>query len=665
MARITVQGLEKTYDGVDLFGAVSFEVQPGMRLAVAGPNGGGKSTLLRILAGHVDPDAGQVNMAKGAMLGYVAQELSGTILARNLLAWVLDALPSWSDFWAEWEQAVNQGDDSKLEVLSHRQAEFEEQFGYNPDHRARAILTGLGFADNELMKSIGELSGGWRERAKLARVLFQGADVLLLDEPTNHLDLEAIEWLETYLLAFKGALIFVAHDRVLLEKVGTHVLFIAGGRTAMRKGTFSQYMHWEREQARLRGKDAAKLSDKIENEMSYIRRFRVKARKSAQAQSKLKKVEKMEQQLKKIQDGQRAVRPGRNLSFKLPEAARGDKVAVSCVDLEFSYSGQSFWNKLNMQLYRGRKIALVAPNGAGKTTLLRLITSELKPNSGTVKVGGKTKLGYFSQHQAEILNMDNTALGEIRCFAGRDLTEEQLMRVLGLFMLGEKYFDRKVSALSGGEKNRLILASLFLAQANLLILDEPTNHLDLESRMGLVEALKDYDGTLLFVAHDRYLLSEVAEEIWELGHDGFTYHLDGFEAYDVERRAKLAGKNIVEESQRPDEQAACAPVDQPRKLSKEEKRRVAEVRNRLYRELKPLKSKYEKLEKDLDRAMNDQAELEEKMNDPATYEKPEEAIRLNSEYKEVEQWVEQLFERMSALEQEMKKINAEAMGPEQ
>ncbi len=655
MARITVQGLEKTYDGVDLFGAVSFEVQPGMRLAVAGPNGGGKSTLLRILAGHVDPDAGQVNMAKGAMLGYVAQELSGAILECNLLAWVLDALPSWSDFWAEWEQAVNQGNDSKLEMLSHRQAEFEEQFGYNPDHRARAILTGLGFADNELMKSIGELSGGWRERAKLARVLFQGADVLLLDEPTNHLDLEAIEWLETYLLAFRGALLFVAHDRVLLEKVGTHVLFIAGGRTAMRKGTFSQYMQWEREQARLRGKEAAKLSDKIENEMSYIRRFRVKARKSAQAQSKLKKVVKMEQQLKAIQDGQRA--HGRNLSFKLPEAARGDKVAISCVDLEFSYSGPSFWNKLNMQLYRGRKIALVAPNGAGKTTLLRLITSELKPSSGTVKVGGKTTLGYFSQHQAEILNMDNTVLGEIRCFAGRDLTEEQLMRVLGLFMLGEKYFERKVSALSGGEKNRLILASLFLAQANLLILDEPTNHLDLESRMGLVEALKDYDGTLLFVAHDRYLLSEVAEEIWELGHDGFTYHLDGFEAYDIKRRAKLAGKNIVENTQQPDEQADCAPVAQPRKLSKEEKRCVAEVRNRLYRELKPLKRKYEKLEKDLDRAMNDQAELEAKMNDPATYEKPEEAIRLNSEYKEVEQWVEQLLERMSALEQEMKKIN--------
>lgn len=661
MARITVQGLEKSYDGVDLFGGLSFEVQPGMRLAVAGPNGGGKSTLLRILAGEVEQDTGQISMARGALLGYVAQELTGDILKRNLLAWVLDALPSWNDFWAEWEKAVQAGDSGKLERLSHRQAEFEEQFGYNPDHRARAILTGLGFSEDDLLKSIGELSGGWRERAKLARVLFQGADVLLLDEPTNHLDLEAIEWLENYLLAFQGALIFVAHDRVLLEKVGTHVLFISGGRSALRKGSFSMFMEWEAEQARQRDKEASKLSDKIDSEMSYVRRFRVKARKSAQAQSKLKKVEKMEEQLRGIKAEQRAVRPGKTLSFKLPEAARGDKVAVSCVDLEFSYSGPSTWSKLNMQLYRGRKIALAAPNGAGKSTLIKLITGELTPNGGEVKVGAKTTIGYFSQHQTDVLREDNSVLDEVRRYAGMKPTEEQLMSVLGLFLLGEKYFDRKVAALSGGEKNRLVLSTLFLAQANLLILDEPTNHLDLESRMGLVKALKNYDGTLLFVAHDRYLLSEVAEEVWELTPDGFDYHTSGFEAYDAKRRERLAckGGNVggssvsVSALQGQEQEPDCA----PQKLSKEEKRRIAETRNRLYRELKPLKTEYEKLEKDLDKAMTEQASLEEKMNDPATYEKPEEAIRLNAEYKGVEEWVEELLDRMGTLEQGMEKIN--------
>ncbi|MBU1610652.1 MAG: ATP-binding cassette domain-containing protein, partial [Proteobacteria bacterium] len=380
--------------------------------------------------------------------------------------------------------------------------------------------------------------------------------------------------------------------------------------------------------------------------------------KAAQAQSKLKKVEKLEQQLKTIQEDQRAVKPGRTLTFKLPAASRGDKMAVSCVDLEFSYAGESIWDKLNMQLYRGKKIALVAPNGAGKTTLIKLITGELKPSAGDIKVGGKTRIGYFSQHQSEILGMDNTVIDEIRRKADRDMTEEHLMGVLGLFLLGEKYFDRKVSALSGGEKNRLVLASLFLARANLLILDEPTNHLDLESRMGLVAALKDYDGTLLFVAHDRYLLTEVAEEIWELGRDGFTLYLDGFEQYDASRRSRLACRDKGGDDDLPGlDDGLPEPECAPKKLSKEEKRRIAEARNRLYRELKPLKTEYDKLEKDLDKAMDEQAVLEGKMNDPATYEKPEEAIRLNSEYKELGDWIESLLERMGVLEQKMEKIN--------
>jgi ATP-binding cassette subfamily F protein 3 len=665
MARITVQGLTKSYGGVDLFSGLSFEIQPGMRLAVAGPNGGGKSTLLKLLAGRLEPDGGQISMERGAMLGYVAQELEGEVLERNLLAWVLEALPSWTDFWAEWERAVQADDKPRLEALSHRQAEFEQQFGYNPEHRARAILTGLGFSEDDLLKRLAELSGGWRERAKLARVLFQGADVLLLDEPTNHLDLEAIEWLEDYLLSFRGALVFVAHDRVLLEKVGTHVLFISAGLTAMRRGSFSQFLEWEAEQARLREKEVAKLSDKIESEMSYIRRFRVKARKAAQAQSKLKKVEKLEQQLKEARSDVQVSRTGRSLSFRLPPAARGDKVAVSCAGVRFSYgSAPSIWNGLDMQLFRGKKIALVAPNGAGKSTLIKLINGALKPDDGVVKLGPKTTIGYFSQHQTDILNTESTVLGEIRRLADPKLTEEQLMGVLGLFLLGESYFERRVGALSGGEKNRLVLATLFLARANLLILDEPTNHLDLESRMGLVSALKDYDGTLLFVAHDRYLLSEVAEEVWELRRGGIEVHAAGFEAYDARRRARLAGKDAPNEpasagrtpqAGQPEQPATAQPA--VRRLSKDEKRRMAEERNKLYRKLKPLKDEYDKLEKDLERALADQGALEERMNDPATYEKPEEAIRLNAEYRGVGEWVEELMERMGELEAAMEPLS--------
>lgn len=650
MSRITVQSLEKSYGGEPIFSDVAFEVAPGMRLALTGPNGCGKSTLLKVLAGEVEPDGGQVTLTKGARVGYVAQEMTGEILERQLLAWVLSALPSWNEFWEDWERAVADGDNARIERLAHRQAEFEERYGYNPDHKARAILTGLGFAEDDLHKRIGELSGGWRERAKLGRVLLQGADVLLLDEPTNHLDLEAVEWLEDYLLNFRGALAFVVHDRIFLNRVGTHVLFLGGAKPILRKGSFDEFLVWDEENREQRRKEADKLSARIENEYKYINKFRVKARKAAQAQSKLKKVEKLERELSQIKEVQATHHRGRSLNFRLPEPKRGDKVAISVVDLEFHYQGgESVWPALNFQLFRGKKVAVVAPNGAGKSTLLKLIAGSLTPSAGHVKIGPGTEMGYFSQHQHEILNLDSSVLGEIRRLSSPGLTEEQVMSVLGLFLLGEPYFDRKVKGLSGGEKSRLLLATLFLAKANLLILDEPTNHLDIETREGLIRALQDYEGTLLFVAHDRYLLNEVAEEVWALDGNGLTQHVGGFEAFHALQKQEEACRNG---------QAACDADEGPekRKLTKEDKRRQAEERNRLYRELKPLKKKYDKLEEDLEKVLDEQASLEKKMNDPATYEKPEEALKLNAAYKDATEWAETLMERMAELEGRMEAI---------
>jgi len=653
MSRITVQNLGKSYGGEAVFSGVAFEVSPGMRLALTGPNGCGKSTLLKVLAGEIEPDTGQTTVTKGAQVGYVAQEMTGDVLKQQLLSWVLSALPSWNDFWEQWEVAVNAGDDARIERLSHRQAEFEELYGYNPDHKARAILTGLGFTDEELLKKIEELSGGWRERAKLARVLLQGADILLLDEPTNHLDLEAVEWLEDYLLNFRGTLAFVVHDKIFLNRVATHVVFLGSGKPVFRKGNFDDFLVWDQENAEQRQKEAAKLSVRIENEHKYINKFRAKARKAAQAQSKLKKVVKLEEELKEIKQAQANSHRGKSLVFKLPEPKRGDKVPFAVVDLEFSYDGsESVWPALNVQLFRGKKVALVAPNGAGKSTLLKLITGELKPNAGHVTIGSGTDVGYFSQHQHEILNLDNSAIGEIRRLSDPKLTEEQVMSVLGLFLLGESFFHRKVKGLSGGEKSRLLLASLFLARANFLVLDEPTNHLDIETREGLIRALKNYEGTLFFVAHDRYLLNEVAEEVWSLDTDGITQYLGGFKAYHAKRKEEEACRVNPE---------ACAieASKEKRKLTKEEKRRAADERNRLYRQLKPLKKDYDKLEIDLETALGEQADLEEKMNDPATYEKPEQALKLNSAYKEASEWAENLMERMAVLEEKMEAITGD------
>jgi len=653
MSRITVQSLGKSYGGESVFSDVAFEVTPGMRLALTGPNGCGKSTLLKILAGEIEQDEGQVTVSRTARVGYVEQEMKGDVLAETLLSWVLSALPSWNSFWKDWEMAVAADDGNRIEKLAHRQAEFEELYGYNPDHKARAILSGLGFADEDLLKTLGELSGGWRERAKLGRVLLQGADILLLDEPTNHLDLEAVEWLEEYLLNFRGALAFVVHDRIFLNRVATHVVFLGAGKPVLRRGNFDDFLAWDAENADQRAKEAAKLSARIENEYKYINKFRVKARKAAQAQSKLKKVEKLEQELNQIKEVQATSHRGKSLNFRLPAPKRGDKVPVAAVDLEFAYEGESSaWPKLNFQLFRGKKIALVAPNGAGKSTLLKLIMGDLQPYAGHTKIGNGTEVGYFSQHQHEILNLGNTVISEIRRLSDPGLTEEQVMSVLGLFLLGEAFFERKVQALSGGEKSRLLLATLFLARANFLILDEPTNHLDIETREGLIRALKDYEGTLLFVAHDRYLLNEVAEEVWSLEETGITQYLGGFEGFYAKRKQEEACKAGV---------ASCKPeeIREKRKLSKDEKRRQAENRNTLYRKLKPLRKEYEKLESDLEKVFDEQAELEMKMNDPATYERPEDALKLNAAYKDATEWADNLMIRMGELEEQIEAVTTE------
>ncbi|WP_320007801.1 ABC-F family ATP-binding cassette domain-containing protein [Maridesulfovibrio sp.] len=653
MPRITISSLEKSYNGEDLFSDLSFEVSAGMRLAVAGPNGCGKSTLLKLIAGKIEPDAGVLSISKGARLGYVAQELTGEILEHTLLSWVLSALPSWNKLWEQWEEAGQKNDQALMERLSEKQAELEHQFGYNPEHKARTILTGLGFSEHDMLSKIKELSGGWRERAKLGRVLLQGADLLLLDEPTNHLDLEAVEWLESYLLSFRGAVIYVAHDRIFLDKVGTHVLFLGSGRPTVRRGNFTEFLKWQAENAEQRNREAAKLSARIEAENSYINRFRVKARKAAQAQSKIKKVEKLSKELNKIQEEADLNRSGRTLSFRLPPTSRGDKAAISIVDLEFSYDGKppSIWPLLNFQLFRGKKVALAAPNGAGKSTLLKVIMGTLTPNSGFAKIGQNTSLAYFSQHQNEILRNEATALSEIRRLCDPDTTEEQLKSVLGLFLLGEGYFERKISALSGGEKNRLILASLFLSRANLLILDEPTNHLDLESREGLIRALKDYDGTLLFVAHDRYLLGEVADEIWALTDNGIKTFFS-FEEYDNYRKEKLAAPALSACSSDTDESNKST----TRKLSKEDKRRQAEIRNALYKELKPKTAEYEKLEKDLEKTLENQAKMEEQLNDPELYNDGAAAVELNSRYTETSAWADSLMEKMAVLEDEIAEL---------
>lgn len=643
---LNIQSISKSFGGRDILTDFSLEIQSGVRLCVCGPNGSGKSTLLKILAGKEAPDAGKVLMLRETRLGYVEQELDDARLGTQLLPFVLDVLPDWNDFWEEWEQAASDRDESAIQRLSARQHELELKYGYNPEHRAKAVLSGLGFAEHKWHNTLRELSGGWRERAKLARVLTAGSDILLLDEPTNHLDLEAVEWLESFLLDYQGVLVFVAHDRVFMDKVGTHTLYMGGnGKAVFRKGSFSKFLDTQEELEEQRAREAARIQGEIERKMDFVRRFKAKATKARQAGSRQKMAKKLEKEL----EGLQAEPKRKELGFKWPSPPQSDRTVLSVADLTFSFpDGRKMWDRLSFTLYRGQKIALAGPNGCGKSTLLKLIMAKAEKTGGSIAFGQQVKVGYFSQHQLDTLNPSGTVLGEVRRLSDPRTTEEELMSVLGLFMLGQQYFERGVGGLSGGEKSRLILATLFLARCNFLILDEPTNHLDLESREALVEALAAFEGTLLMVAHDRHLLSEAADQIWALSPKGFILYERGFDEYaEARRKERLLENAAALESKRAE---ASRVSGLTREDLKRRKREQAEARKILYKTMKPLQERYAALEAELEGVFAEQAEAEALLADPEVYADSARATQLLKDFHTLQGRSEDLLEKLAAAE---------------
>ncbi len=661
--KITLHELSKAYGGRDLFTNFSLDIEDGMHLCVCGPNGMGKSTLLRLIAGEEVPDSGRVLLPSGCRLGYVEQEFDEEALATPLLTYVLDVVHDWNDFWEEWEEASRQQDEGRLKALMHKQSELEASFGYNPEQRAKTVLSGLGFSEEKWHRTLGELSGGWRERAKLARVLTAGADILLLDEPTNHLDIDAVEWLEDFLKAFQGALVFVAHDRVFMDNISSHVLYLGGGKPIFRKANYSQFLHLQEEYEMQRERERKALQEDLSRKMAFVDRFRYKATKARQAGSKLKQARKLEKEL----EGYRPEPKRKELRFAWPEPPHAEKVLFHALDLAFHFpDGKTMWPPLNFTVFSGQRIAFVGHNGCGKSTLMKILAERLSQTGGRLQRSSSARMGYYAQHQMELLRPGYTVLAQMRSMADPHTTEEELMSVLGLFLLGQNFFDRQVDSLSGGEKCRLVLASLFLKRCNLLLLDEPTNHLDLESREALCNALSHYKGTLIMVAHDRWLLQETGCSIWALGENGLTEHED-FASYDAARHSQETAQTPEPKPAAQHVLAQAAPqtsgMEAGRSLSREAmkrlKREQAEARNALARRLKPLKDKYATLEQELDVAMTEEQETEQKLADPETYADKELSSRLLSRYNELKELCDRLVENLDAVETEIAALEKE------
>jgi ATP-binding cassette subfamily F protein 3 len=610
MSLITVSSLSKSFGPTDIFSGVSFSVAKGARMAIVGPNGIGKTTLLRILVGTDEASSGVVTRSRGVRMGYLSQEadfeMTGTL-------W--DACESVFNHFKDEQEELHRleglmSDPTQGEEIMTRygrlQEEFERRGGYTYMTKIRQVLTGLGFSEADYQLSIDHLSGGQRTRGFLARLLLSDPDLLLLDEPTNHLDIAAVEWLEGYLSQWEGAAIIVSHDRYFLDKACNVIFEMFPGATETYRGNYSAYLKQRAERAERRQEIFESEKEKLMKEVEYIRK-NVSGQNVLQAKGKLKRLSRILQAIEQVgmeaalnqkwsetaaeisvttsimsvDEAERRVRgmqsPVRalpNLHLRLNSATRSGDMVIRSENIKVGYSDKFLFSSPNIDLRRGDCAALIGPNGAGKTTFLKTILGQIPPLAGEVTLGASLSVGYFAQAH-EGLNPQKSVLEEI--VTATNWLPNRAREYLGKFLFSGDDAFKKVHMLSGGERGRLALAKLALQDTNLLLLDEPTNHLDIPSQEVLEAVLDDYQGTILLVSHDRYLVDAIATQIWEIDTD--ESHLIIFKGtysqLKEQRENEIARQNIAEFAA-----ADTHKKDAPKAKSastKEERQRIAKV----------------------------------------------------------------------------------------
>jgi ATP-binding cassette, subfamily F, member 3 len=568
---LQVSGVSKRYGGQVVLADVTWGVPLGAKVGLAGPNGAGKSTLLRIIAGEVEPDAGVVAMPRGARVGYLPQHVYGTrgvtVLAHALAAFAdLEALAERRTA-LEQQLATVAPDSAEFTTVMERYVavcdEWDHRGRYDTESLAESVLRGLGFRGEDMDRDVGALSGGWQMRAVLAQLLLRRPDFLLLDEPTNYLDLEARTWLEEFLASYPGTLVMVAHDRYFLDVTVDHIAEVLHARVTDYPMNYSRYL--EERERRLEQARAAYENQKAEIERieAFVHRFRYQASKAALVQSRVKQLEKIERL--PPPDGH-----DRALKVRLPEGQRSGRVVLELTGARKAYGERPVYDGVDVMIERGQRVALVGPNGAGKTTLLKLLAGALALDGGERKLGHNVRTGYFAQDMAEVLDTERTVLDEMMAAASIE-TAPHVRPLLGAFLFSGEAVEKRVGVLSGGERSRLALAKMLLEPANCLLLDEPTNHLDLAAKEILLEALLAYKGTVVIVAHDRYLLDRLPTQVLEVGDGQAVRYLGNYEDY---LRAQAAAAAAALERSRADVRTA-PPRPAVRETSKAAKARRA------------------------------------------------------------------------------------------
>lgn len=648
---VSLQNISFYFGSRAIVEEASWQIERGERIGLVGSNGAGKSTVLRMITGAYNIDAGVINKPKDVTIGFFNQDLLSFSTDNSILSVGMQAFERAHEIEKEMTDILQEletkpDDADLLDRYSHALHDFEVAGGYEMEHRTAEVLEGLGFSTADLQRPYNQFSGGWRMRVLLAKMMLQAPDLLLLDEPTNHLDLPSIEWLERYLVSYPGSVVIVSHDRYFLDRMVTKIVEVWQQDLHQYSGNYTFFQKEKAERMELQQRAFENQQDYIRQQERFIERFKAKASKAAQAQSAMKKLDKLDRI--EAPDG---TMPVMNINFDV--AIQPGKIISTLKDVSKSFGDLKILDHADAEINRGDKIALIGANGKGKSTLLRIIAGQ-ETFEGERKEGHNVEESFYAQHQLESLNVENEILEELKT-AGSGKTELELRQLLGCFLFSGDDVFKKIKVLSGGEKARVALAKTIAMKGNFLMLDEPTNHLDMQSVEMLIDALNKYSGTLILVSHDRYFISKTANKIWHIENGKIKEFIGAYDEWvifeaDRQKRLQATATNQpattkVEEKPKVEEKKVAANDNETRELRKEYQKQ---------------QKKFQQLEEQVAKLQEEKAKLEAKLADPAIYSDKTEFQKLDEAYKQQTAKLEtvtieydKIFEQMLEMEEKL------------
>lgn len=645
MILLQLNDISKSFDGEDIFTRVNFEVKTGERIGVVGRNGAGKSTLMKIIAGVEDYDSGHISKIKNLRMGYLTQQMTLNssasvfeemskpfehlkkmeLLIREETNWLADHASNY--YSEEYQQHME-----RYESLTNQ---FEQLDGYQYESKIKTVLHGLNFNEDDFDKPINDFSGGQKTRLSLAQMLLNEPDLLLLDEPTNHLDLETTKWLEDYLKYFKGAIVIISHDRYFLDKIVTQIYDVALGDVKRYVGNYEQFIEQRDKYYESRMQEYERQQDEIKRLETFVEKNITRASTSGMAKSRRKTLEKMERIDKPMLDARSA-----NIQFGFNRNTGNDVMHIR--NLKIGYDSP-ITSPINIEVSKGDHIAIIGPNGVGKTTLIKTIAQRQNQLEGEITFGANLQIGYYDQKQAEFKS--NKTIIDYVWDQYPTMNEKDIRAILGRFLFVQDDVKKVINDLSGGEKARLQLTLLMLQRDNVLILDEPTNHLDIDSKEMLEQALKDFEGTILFVSHDRYFINQLANKVFDLNYDGGQMYLGDYQYY-IEKTEEAAALEAFK-----NERNDFSKEDTSNQNEANENVNTYDSQKQQRREQRKLERLIENCEAKIEAFENEIARIDEQLTQPDVFNNPEKASSLATQKLETEQMLEQVMSEWENLQE--------------